>query len=138
MPRYLVAESVGLVFGQRLLRRPCAFCAVPTPPDDATAKSLGITPEQRSTFLHGKGCHMCNQTGYMGRVGVFEMLDMVEPVREAFLAGDSHKALEIAGEHGFVSLRDTAVQMATHGITTIEEVLRATPKRTKLLGKNED
>ena len=138
VPRYLVAESVGLVFGQRLLRRPCAFCAVPTPPDDATAKSLGITPEQRSTFLHGKGCHMCNQTGYMGRVGVFEMLDMVEPVREAFLAGDSHKALDIAGEHGFVSLRDTALGMATHGITTIEEVLRATPKRSKLLGRNLD
>ena len=138
VPRYLVAESVGLVFGQRLLRRPCAFCAVPTRPDAETAKTLGITDEQLDTFLHGKGCHMCNQTGYMGRVGVFEMLDMVEPVREAFLAGDSHKALDIAGEHGFVSLRDTALGMATHGITTIEEVLRATPKRSKLLGRNLD
>lgn len=129
VPRYLVAQSVGLVFAQRLLRRPCGFCSERTPPDAATAEALHLTPAQAASMVQGKGCVKCANTGYMGRIGVYEMLDMSDEVREAFLAAERNAdILKLARKEGFQSLREIAVTMASHGLTTVTEVLRSTPR----------
>ncbi len=126
---FLVATSVNLIQAQRLIRRVCSECkeAVHTPPEALV--EIGFTAEEAKTLkvLKGRGCAKCNNTGYKGRVGLYEVMEITDDIRELILIGAS--ALELrkrAIENGMLTLRQSGLVKIRHGITTIEEVVRET------------
>jgi type IV pilus assembly protein PilB len=128
---FLVASSVNLICAQRLVRRICAQCREdhPTPPQAMT--DAGFTPEESQQVVpkRGRGCEKCNGTGYKGRVGLYEVMEVTEQLRELILVGAS--ALELkrkAIEEGMITLRRSGLRKVMEGVTTIEEVARETVK----------
>jgi type IV pilus assembly protein PilB len=126
---FLVASSVNLICAQRLVRRVCASCREPSPvPAPALAK-IGFNPDEADavTPMRGRGCEGCSNTGYKGRIGLYEVMEMTDDVRELVLVGAS--AIELrrkAIEEGMVTLRQSGLKKIKDGVTTIEEVLRET------------
>ena len=129
---YLVSSTIVSILAQRLLRRVCPACAVPTKVTPAQSLRLGCTGTDlaEGQFKKGRGCTECKQTGYKGRVGVFELLVLNELVRDAILARrTSHEIRRISIEHcGLVTLLEDGLVKAAAGLTTIDEVLRCLPK----------
>ena len=125
---YLVALALFLVVGQRLVRVPCRECAEPYTPDEATLAALEINVAEVGTgALRGTGCAACGHTGYLGRHGLFEVLDVTTAIRHALLGRPDEAMLtELAAAAGFSSMRSEGLAMAGRGATTYEEVLRAT------------
>jgi type IV pilus assembly protein PilB len=128
---FLVASSLNLVCAQRLVRRICKNCVEPMPTPPAALVQAGFTPEDAKTVVpnHGKGCDKCNGTGYKGRVGLYEVMEVTEELRELILVGAS--ALELrrkAVEEGMITLRGSGLRKVRDGVTTIEEVVRETVK----------
>ena len=127
---FLVGTAVNLIQAQRLIRRICAQCKVEV--TDMPAKTLieiGVPPEQVGTFklYKGRGCGVCNGTGYKGRVGLYEVMEIGEGIRDLIMVGAT--AVEIkrkALEEGMLTLRMSGVEKIKSGVTTIEEVLRET------------
>jgi type IV pilus assembly protein PilB len=125
VPKYLIADALSLVVAQRLLRRPCAFCAKPTMPDPESLELLGLTAAQAGTLVSGVGCDMCGDTGYLGRVGAYELLSISPRVRGVIHAGGSAADIaDAASASGYVPLQTAAVRLALEGLTTPEEILR--------------
>jgi type IV pilus assembly protein PilB len=126
---FLVASSLSLVVAQRLLRRPCHSCATAYVPDEATLASLGLHASDlaNATPRRGEGCIDCAGTGYLGRVGVFEVLPVTAALRKVLLSSPTESAVGAAArDAGLVSLRANALAAAARGETTYEEVLRGT------------
>jgi type IV pilus assembly protein PilB len=128
---FLVASSLNLVCAQRLVRRICTGCKVDDPVPPAALVNVGFTAELAETVVpkKGKGCEKCNRTGYKGRVGLYEVMEITEELRELILVGAS--ALELrrkAIEEGMITLRGSGLRKITDGVTTIEEVVRETVK----------
>lgn len=128
---FLVATSVNLIQAQRLIRRICKDCKeeVATPPQALI--DVGFSPEEASEIktFRGSGCPTCNHTGYKGRVGLYEVMEVNDELRELILVGAS--ALELrkkAIEDGMITLRASGLFKIKQGITTIEEVVRETVK----------
>jgi type IV pilus assembly protein PilB len=126
---FLVATSVNLICAQRLVRRICAQCKEPLQIQATALIEAGYSAEeaQQTTVQHGKGCATCNNTGYKGRVGLYEVMEINDELRELILVGAS--ALEIkkkALEQGMITLRRSGLQKVAAGQTTMEEVLRET------------
>jgi type IV pilus assembly protein PilB len=128
---FLVASSVNLICAQRLVRRICVQCKEdhPTPPEAMT--TAGFTAEESKSVIpkRGKGCERCNGTGYKGRVGLYEVMEITEELRELILVGAS--ALELkrkAVDEGMITLRRSGLRKVMEGVTTIEEVARETVK----------
>jgi type IV pilus assembly protein PilB len=124
---FLVASSLSLVIAQRLVRRPCGSCAEPADPDPEILAALGL---DRSTlvgghFVRGAGCADCGGTGYRGRVGVFEVLEVTPDIRAALLSDPTEASLS-AASRGRTTLRSAALSLARTGGTTLREVLRTT------------
>jgi type IV pilus assembly protein PilB len=126
---FLVATSVNLIQAQRLIRRVCVECkeAVPTPAEALV--EIGFTAEEaREVKIYkGRGCAKCNNTGYKGRVGLYEVMEITDDIRELILIGAS--ALELrkrAVENGMLTLRSSGLVKIRNGVTTIEEVVRET------------
>lgn len=126
---FLVTSSLNLIVAQRLGRRICSGCKAPDP--DATPErliELGMNPERakRAKVQKGTGCPKCGGSGYKGRVGIYEVLLMDEPIKEGVLNGVSSTELkQIAIEEcGFQSLRMSALNKLEDGTTTIAEVIR--------------
>jgi type IV pilus assembly protein PilB len=126
---FLVATSVNLIQAQRLIRRICKECKEehPTPPE--ALMEVGFTAEEAKTMktFKGKGCSVCNNTGYKGRIGLYEVLEVTDEVRELILIGAS--ALELrkkAIEDGMITLRGSGLHKIRAGVTTCEEVVRET------------
>ena len=126
---FLVATSVNLIQAQRLIRRICKDCKQdhPTPPEALV--EVGFTAEEAKKLktYKGKGCSTCNNTGYKGRIGLYEVLEVTDEIRELILIGAS--ALELrkkAIDDGMVSLRESGLHKIRNGVTTIEEVVRET------------
>ena len=129
IPSYLIASSLTMVIGQRLGRAVCADCGQEEIPDEATMASLHLTTRdlEGMNFRKGAGCQRCNQTGYRGRTGIFEIMTIDGPVREQIANQGSESALRTAARRtGLRSLREDALDKAAAGITSIEEVLRTT------------
>ena len=128
---FLVSSAVNLVVAQRLVRRVCAECrAVEEVPDDALI-GLGVREDELGTFIcyRGKGCPVCNGTGYRGRVALYEVMAMDERIREMVLIGAS--AAEIKREavsQGMITLRRSGINKLKQGITSISEVIRCSAK----------
>jgi type IV pilus assembly protein PilB len=126
---FLVATSVHLVVAQRLVRRICTFCKEPIDAPDAALTQVGFTEQEAKAvrLFRGKGCERCSQTGYKGRVGLYEVMDVDDELREMILAGAS--ALELrqhAKRAGMMTLRMSGLQKIRQGVTTVEEVVRET------------
>ncbi len=128
---FLVASSLNLVCAQRLVRRICTNCKIDAPMSPAALINVGFTPELAETVVpkKGKGCEKCNGSGYKGRVGLYEVMEIAEELRELILVGAS--ALELrrkAIEEGMITLRGSGLRKIAEGVTTIEEVVRETVK----------
>jgi type IV pilus assembly protein PilB len=126
---FLVATSVNCICAQRLVRRICAGCTeeVETPPQMLI--QVGFAPDEVKTLRikRGRGCERCNNTGYKGRVGLFEVLLFTDEIRDMILSGASSIELKRkAIEEGMVSLRMSGLQKIKEGATSLEEVLRET------------
>jgi len=126
---FLVATSVHLICAQRLIRRVCKECAEPFEVPVQTLIDEGFTPEEAKTvkIMKGKGCGVCNNTGYKGRTGLYEVMEVDDEIRELVLVGAS--ALELkkkAIERGMVTLRRSGLCKVALGLTTLEEVARET------------
>ena len=126
---FLVATSVNLIQAQRLIRRICKDCRKEHHTPAEVLEEIGFSPEEARKLktYKGKGCPSCNDTGYKGRIGLYEVMDVTDEIRELILIGAS--ALELRKksiEDGMISLRESGLQKIRNGITTIEEVLRET------------
>ena len=126
---FLVATSVNLICAQRLVRRICAQCKEPLQIQPEALIEAGYSADEaaKTTVQHGKGCATCNNTGYKGRVGLYEVMEINDELRELILVGAS--ALELkrkALEAGMITLRRSGLLKVALGQTTMEEVLRET------------
>jgi type IV pilus assembly protein PilB len=126
---FLVATSVNLIQAQRLIRRVCKDCRVehPMPPEGLV--EVGFTLEEAKSLktYKGSGCKTCNNTGYKGRIGLYEVMEVTDEIRELILIGAS--ALELrkrAIEDGMITLRESGLAKIRNGVTTLEEVVRET------------
>ncbi|HTV01398.1 MAG TPA: ATPase, T2SS/T4P/T4SS family, partial [Luteitalea sp.] len=128
---FLVASSVNLICAQRLVRRVCSKCKVPHPLPPQALIDIGYTPEDAATVvpMRGAGCDGCNNTGYKGRVGLYEVLEITDDLRELILTGASALDLRRKGiEEGMITLRQSGLLKVKEGVTTTEEVTRETVK----------
>jgi type IV pilus assembly protein PilB len=126
---FLVATSVNLIQAQRLIRRVCKDCKKEHQTPAEAMIEVGFTPDEARTLktYKGRGCQTCNGTGYKGRVGLYEVMEVTDEIRELILIGAS--ALELrkrAIEDGMITLRESGLYKIRAGITTIEEVVRET------------
>jgi type IV pilus assembly protein PilB len=128
---FLVATSVNLICAQRLVRRICKDCVQPVKMPPQALADIGFTAEEAETVTisKGAGCQTCSGSGYKGRVGLYEVMEMTDELREAVILGST--AIELkrkALEGGMISLRRSGLLKVKDGVTTIEEVLRETIK----------
>jgi type IV pilus assembly protein PilB len=128
---FLVASSVNLICAQRLVRRVCANCKEDHPQPPQALVDAGFTADEATRVVpkRGKGCDICNNTGYKGRVGLYEVMEVTEDLRELILVGASGLELKRkAVEEGMITLRRSGLRKVMEGVTTVEEVARETVK----------
>jgi type IV pilus assembly protein PilB len=126
---FLVASSVNLVLAQRLVRRACASCKRPITLSEEVLAELQLDPAEaaKATFMQGEGCVDCNSTGYRGRQGVYEVMNMSTRIRELVLERASAGEIKrVAISEGMLTLRRDALEKLKRGLTTVEEVLKET------------
>jgi len=126
---YLVATSVHLICAQRLVRRLCNECREEIQMPIQAVTDIGYSPEEapRVKLYKGRGCPVCNSTGYKGRVGLYEVMEVTDELREMILCGASSLELKNkALEQGMISLRKSGLRKIKDGLTTVEEVVRET------------
>ena len=126
---FLITATVEAVLAQRLVRRICIQCREEIVADKGTLFQLGMEKKdlQGKTFYRGKGCEACNNTGYKGRIGIFELMVINDDLREVIVnQGTTDELRELARQHGMRSLRDEGINMALAGITTSDEIIRET------------
>jgi type IV pilus assembly protein PilB len=128
---FLVSSTVVSVLAQRLLRRICPYCAVDIKPTPIQLQRLRCSQADLmgANFKKGRGCKMCKQTGYKGRMGVFELLVLDERVRTAILEQrTSFEIRQLSINHsGLITLLEDGLVKAGSGLTTIDEILRCLP-----------
>jgi len=125
---YLVSSSLRGVLAQRLVRKICEHCKTPYPLDEndkVWLKAKANTIDQSATIYHGKGCHHCNQTGYRGRIGIYEMLEIDEQTADALRRSDPAAfAINARKSEGYKPLLKSAMECVSDGVTTLDEVYR--------------
>lgn len=123
---FLVASSLTGVIGQRLVRRICASCARPdSPHHDAIEVFTMFRPNASATFMRGIGCASCSGTGFLERIGVYEILFMTPTIRRLVMQrADGETIREAAIRDGMCTIHDAAMRLVELGITTIDEVVR--------------
>jgi general secretion pathway protein E len=128
MQPFLVSSTLVGIMAQRLVRRICKYCAENFVLTSAAALELGFLTDSDLTLKRGRGCEMCRQTGYLGRLATVEVMSMSENLKRLTLK-EGISALEIkhqARREGMTTLRENALNLMLTGQTTIEEVLRVT------------
>ena len=126
---FLVATSVHMIVAQRLVRRICTYCKEPVDVPMGALINVGFEEEEARglSLFRGKGCDRCSGTGYKGRVGLYEVMDVDEHIRELVLSGGTANELrDQAIGSGMISLRGSGLQKIRDGVTTVEEVVRET------------
>lgn len=123
---YLLASTLNLVLAQRLVRRICDKCKEPVQLNEEVIKHLKIDPQQakNAVFYHGKGCNACGNTGYKGRLPIFEFLIMDNEIREMVIKGSNERDIRAKSrQKGYGGLLESGVSNMLKGLTTAEEVL---------------
>ena len=126
---YMVTATLEAIVAQRLVRKICKNCRAEFEPTEDMLWELELTPEEvrGRTFFFGKGCDLCNNTGYKGRTGLFEIMDLDDHLRDLILHQASTNVIrEEARKGGMRALRDDGLLGIYDGVTTIEEVVKAT------------
>ena len=128
---FLITSSLRAVLAQRLVRVVCKDCKEEYIPSEEVLREIGLGSNQDSPikFYRGKGCLKCKNTGYKGRIGIYELMAMDEKLHNLIVAKASSEEIKrYCRSSGGLSLRQDGLEKAKAGITTIEEVLRLTPK----------
>jgi type IV pilus assembly protein PilB len=126
---FLITASVNLVLAQRLARKICVDCKAPITVEHAAMKEIGFTEEQIATakLMKGTGCRTCNNTGYKGRVALYEVMRFTDALKEMVLGGSSAADLKMGAiRGGMITLRMSGILKVLDGVTTTEEILRVT------------
>ncbi len=126
---FLISSSVILILAQRLIRKICSECREQIRVHPQLLIDLGVPPDEAKNFnvFKGKGCALCSGTGYKGRVGLYEVMPMKEEVKELVLSrGSASEIKKEAIRLGMKTLRQSGIHKVKEGLTTIEEVVRAT------------
>jgi len=130
VPTFLITATVEAILAQRLVRRVCTKCREEYLPSREVMDDLDLTPEaiKGKRFFRGSGCENCNNTGYKGRVGLFELMIMNNELREMIMRNCSTDELREAAcrNGGMTALRQAGMKACFEGITTAEEVIRET------------
>lgn len=135
---YLVASSLEAVLAQRLVRLICPGCKEKISGPDAERLRKEFGDELPETLFRGKGCRSCQGTGYLGRTGVFEFMPVTEDIRNLIVERASSRIIRTAAaKQGMFSLREDGWRLVNEGITTVEEVIRAT-KDERLNGRGKE
>jgi type IV pilus assembly protein PilB len=125
---FLIASSITAVVSQRLVRRSCTSCLEPyqpTPEELGFLRSFGAG-ELEAGFSHGVGCHVCSQTGFLERIGVYELLVVTDEVRELIVdRAPQDEMRKLAQHQGMRTLQEQAVRLVRDGTTTAAEVMRS-------------
>jgi len=124
---FMVASSVQAVMAQRLIRRVCPKCKEPHEYSERYLAAVGLRPEdvEGITLYRGKGCYHCSGTGYRGRIGIFEVMEMNEELRElAFRKAPTTEIRDKARSYGMLTLMEDGLRKVMAGVSTIEEVIR--------------
>ncbi len=128
---FLVSSSVRLIVAQRLVRRICGSCKKKAKVPPQTLIDIGFSPEEAKSvdIFEPSGCEKCNNTGYKGRVGLYEVMEIDEEIKELLMVGASTSELRMkAKEKGMLTLRESGITKIKAGATSIDEVLRETSK----------
>jgi type IV pilus assembly protein PilB len=126
---FLISSTLQAVLAQRLVRTICKKCRIAYEPTDSVLSEIGLTKEDTvgRPFYYGKGCAECNETGYKGRKGLFELLVISEPIRELInMRAPSGVIRGRALELGMRTLREDGIRSILDGVTTVEEILKYT------------
>jgi type II secretory ATPase GspE/PulE/Tfp pilus assembly ATPase PilB-like protein len=124
---YLIASTLDAVLAQRLVRRVCPECRERYQPDPAAVALLAGKPVGSPRLERGAGCAACRNTGYKGRTGIFELLQITEDMRRDISRSlDIDAVRSLARQNGMITLRENGWSKVAAGITTVEEVLRVT------------
>jgi type IV pilus assembly protein PilB len=126
---FLVTASVNLILAQRLARKICEHCKTQVEVDPAALRRVGFTEEQARTVavMKGAGCRECNNTGYRGRVALYEVMPFTQRLKDMVLQGANTSELKAAMiREGVNTLRMAGLEKVAAGITTIDEVTRVT------------
>ncbi len=129
VPSYLVSSSLNLVMAQRLVRKICPHCKMDYDPTELELHDSGITPQEAKdiNFKRGAGCIHCDNTGYSGRTGIFEMLEVNSEIRKLIFEGANQDVIrDEAIKNGMQTLHDSAVLKMKQGVTSIKEVIKLT------------
>jgi type IV pilus assembly protein PilB len=127
MEPFLVATSVHMICAQRLVRRVCQVCKAPHPAPLEVLTDAGFTPEEAQTVIpvKGTGCEACGMRGYKGRIGLYEVMETTEEIRDLIFRGATAAELKRkAIEQGMITLRRSGLIKVRAGMTTLEEVIR--------------
>ena len=121
---YLIATSVNGIIAQRLVRKNCPRCTEEYTASDYEKEILGVT-DRDVVLKKGKGCPYCNNSGYKGRVGIYEILQIDRNIRDGITAGKTSDAIrDIAVKSGMKTLRKACTEHVLEGITSIDELMR--------------
>ncbi len=134
VPNYLVASSVIAVLAQRLVRVVCAKCKEPYTPTESELEDAGIPPEAaaEATFMRGVGCSACNNGGFRGRIGIYELMLMTASIRElVFQNASAVDIRSVAVQEGMDTLYIDGIDKVMRGVTTLEEVYRVAKRTDK-------
>lgn len=129
VPAFLITATVEGILAQRLVRRICTECRTEfTPSDDLLMElQLPLETARKYKFYYGKGCARCNNSGYKGRIGLYELMTVTDEIRDAVAAEASSDELrDIARQQGMTTLREAGLKLIFDGLTTIDEVVRET------------
>ncbi len=129
VPPFLLTATVEGILAQRLVRKICANCRQPYQPSNELLMELGLTPDKvrGKNVYQGRGCEKCNNTGFKGRCGVFELFEIDDEIRQMILDGATREMLAAAGKkNGMMTLREAGLNAIFEGTTTIEEIVRET------------
>lgn len=129
VPAFLITATVEGILAQRLVRRICSDCRTEFEPSDDLLMELQLPLDtaRKYKFYYGKGCARCNNGGYKGRVGLYELLEVTDEIRDA-IAGEASadEIRDVARNQGMTTLRESGLKLIFDGITTIDEVVRET------------
>ena len=130
VPAYLVTAAVRVVISQKLLHKNCPYCSVEYKPSQNIIQRLGISPAKLigNKFYKGTGCKECNKTGIHGRLGVYEVMVVTNSIKNVIMEGGTESAIKrVARLEGMRTLRESALELAMKGESTLEEVIYVTP-----------